>query len=1691
MAKRTVRFTDEPDNAQTKANAKKEKDAAFKKKLAADKADGKPPPSPCPNMVRQPDGSTKKCGGNHWRDDCPHLRDGTVGAILLGDYPRTAGFRAFVESISANDVLIAFLRVATIIAICAVVAAPASTPSPVGSTHTVLAVRPTGILPVSDSDMPPLWTTPSAPPSYVLAVASAPLPAVIDDFASAIGFTRSALARGAGLVADWALGHRLLSALVLLGVLAVQLPGVPSALMGAAQFLGLWLCDCDDWLDRWEWRLGSWHQRCTLHEDSVCRHPDDPRWLKLEAVWRRPWLGFLYGATAGAVISALYSGTSVLAACSFGFGTAFASACFMARWGKWWRYNTTYFTAAVAVYLIAIWLTGAGSAALLFGAPSALLVVFDSFKSASKALRVPGSLRRLIYAAVFTTCCVYGIKPPVNTVSDLPLHHGNSHLGMGRFDSLWSHAGLSSPHTPTTGFSVAPTFAPTSTAGSAVPDLALLERATDRLSASQRDLQLKFGDWGSWMLDTGSPFHITPFASDIDEWTSTTPTPLNGLGTGGSMASIGSGTVRIASLDKNNNTIVKVLHDVLVVPESQLRIIGVFREAQAGNHLNTRSLCIELADGASVPVKVTAEGHYVQQGVSLHHHRLPVVPANCPIPTTTTPVSTPREKGGSATHHTDSNTSSCPREKGGSATCSDTDTTTSSPTAAPTAASCDEEKGGSSCPDSAGSGSTTWSPPDLGDITYALADSRTGYNHRGVLSKFGRHAPPGYFAPAYALGHARRAALTSTGRDANDANAFSIDWKGTFATARGHNGANVVLGVKHLGSKYLRLYHFTSASTANAITAIDDFRNHMATKFGVTLSRCLMDRDSTFVSPQFTRHLESVYINPDFGGAEDHWELGSIESLWRRWACFIISALKAAGLDETFWGFASEMFEELHNALPHAGNPESMSPLAVLGQSPPDLKYLRAPFCPAYVLDHNTTSLQERARVGIMVGYPKHTRNGVWRVYFPDTKTVQTTRHVRFDEMAVVSGASDGDKQAAHDEVIKDVDALVARMQRRSKSTRSRGRRTGPRSAVQPLVRAAESDNKFVVCNGAAIDKATGYIRDRCIAMHGRRVSDCIGMPYARGDKQLTIKRRDLEYDMRRSWISVSGSAPPPFAPVAAVSPAPVTAFANGGSYAIPHSHLVINSTPTHGTYHVPPSNELDLHADERTALAAVHEAGLDVDFVAEIITPDGTKRVQLRHGAPTAQQVAPVIPGPRSVAAARRDAKAGDWLRAYHDEVKGLFDFGALHWEVCPPGHKPLRTQCVFVLKLDAQGVPTRYKARLVVDGSRQRPGEFAEVGATSASIGTFKRQCAVCAELGGTLRGGDFQLAYVHAPQPVPQWLQVPDGICREYTEDGQPMDIRVDKALYGDKGAAGLWCTHIHNWLMRYGFERSDTDPGLYRLRRSQRRRDSVSVPGTTSPTEEQEPALRTQPLSFNSSEWDQVDEDFFTLVLYTDDTSACVPPTDGCDQLYKEFVDDIQQDFRFEDKGLLSDFLSFSVKQPEPGVIILDQTFYAKNLTAQHGFGPDTQATHVPAPPGSLPHEVDCANSTDTPVDVTAFRSRVGGALWLARCTRPDISFATNSLARVSHSPGINHWHSSSHLLRYLATHPESRIEYRRSGRPAYIYVDSDFLTDCGSVDINRRATTGFAAMVANACVGHRSSRQVAAATSTRAARPKRF
>ena len=70
-------------------------------------------------MIRQPDGSSRKCGGNHWASDCPSLNGGTVGAVLMGTYEPPFSFQSAVASAVPDLEMVSvwFLRLITCIAL--------------------------------------------------------------------------------------------------------------------------------------------------------------------------------------------------------------------------------------------------------------------------------------------------------------------------------------------------------------------------------------------------------------------------------------------------------------------------------------------------------------------------------------------------------------------------------------------------------------------------------------------------------------------------------------------------------------------------------------------------------------------------------------------------------------------------------------------------------------------------------------------------------------------------------------------------------------------------------------------------------------------------------------------------------------------------------------------------------------------------------------------------------------------------------------------------------------------------------------------------------------------------------------------------------------------------------------------------------------------------------------------------------------------------------------------------------------------------------------------------------------------------------------------------------------------------------------------------------------------------------------
>jgi hypothetical protein len=228
-----------------------------------------------------------------------------------------------------------------------------------------------------------------------------------------------------------------------------------------------------------------------------------------------------------------------------------------------------------------------------------------------------------------------------------------------------------------------------------------------------------------------------------------------------------------------------------------------------------------------------------------------------------------------------------------------------------------------------------------------------------MMHRHGYNTPASFFDPAYIMGRSHKASQTPTGIVITDGH-ISMDWKPAPATAKG-GGYTSILALKHIQSKYVLEYPFKSESSKAVVESVTAFKHHMLNKFDVSIHTILADRDATYVTKLTTRPLSTIGIECEFGGAEDHGELGSIETYFRGWGEHLASYVYAADKDDSYWWFAASTYNHMYNRSPHAGNAGLVSPLEYLTGSKPELDHFRVPLCDAYVHDNDAHALDTLA----------------------------------------------------------------------------------------------------------------------------------------------------------------------------------------------------------------------------------------------------------------------------------------------------------------------------------------------------------------------------------------------------------------------------------------------------------------------------------------------------------------------------------------------------------------------------------------------------------------------------------------------------------------------------------------------------------------------------------------------------------
>ncbi|XP_058456685.1 uncharacterized protein LOC131434052 [Malaya genurostris] len=130
--------------------------------------------------------------------------------------------------------------------------------------------------------------------------------------------------------------------------------------------------------------------------------------------------------------------------------------------------------------------------------------------------------------------------------------------------------------------------------------------------------------------------------------------------------------------------------------------------------------------------------------------------------------------------------------------------------------------------------------------------------------------------------------------------------------------------------------------------------------------------------------------------------------------------------------------------------------------------------------------------------------------------------------------------------------------------------------------------------------------------------------------------------------------------------------------------------------------------------------------------------------------------------------------------------------------------------------------------------------------------------------------------------------------------------------------------------------------------------------------------------------------------------------------------------------------------------------------------DAKSAKSPMDTGFVSTEVSSAPFEND----TAYRSLVGGLLYVAVCARPDVSVSASILGRKVCSPTEADWTAAKRVLRYLKHTKSVRLEYGNNASDLIGYCDADWAGDLNT----RRSTTGYVFLYAGGAVAWRSHLQ---------------
>ena len=370
-------------------------------------------------------------------------------------------------------------------------------------------------------------------------------------------------------------------------------------------------------------------------------------------------------------------------------------------------------------------------------------------------------------------------------------------------------------------------------------------------------------------------------------------------------------------------------------------------------------------------------------------------------------------------------------------------------------------------------------------------------------------------------------------------------------------------------------------------------------------------------------------------------------------------------------------------------------------------------------------------------------------------------------------------------------------------------------------------------------------------------------------------------------------------------------------------------------------------------------------------------------------------------------------------------------------PDMNVIGSKWVYKIKIDEHGNISKFKARVVAKGYDQEEG--VDYMATFSPVLMYKSKRLVISLsvlCHAHIRQYDVKTAFLNATVKETIYVKVPEGM-----NAGPNQVLRLNKALYGIKQAPREWHIEIDTFIKSLGYQSCIKDTCLY----------------------------------YKQSRTRQV----IIIGIFVDDILSMFNDNDKNEWYLDE--QKLKAKYDISDLGDLHHILGMRVTKQSNGDILVDQQTYLRDKLQQ--FGMD-QSRDIATPEEITKKPIGETQQLDIQ-GVKTYQAMVGSLIYASYSTRPDITHATNMVARHMKSPTTQDMVKAKRLFRYLQGTQTLGLLYKapsqHQGGELIItgYCDADWAGDTE----DRKSTTGYCTFINNNLIDWQCKKQTTVALSS--------